>query len=108
MPLVRDLLSSVIALVLVGACTRAPPLETPVQSDAAVTAAIQPAPAPADATLQVPGPVAGARLTERGVLALEHAALDALSPATLVLDRRRRHGDTTVSLYRSASPSGSD
>ena len=64
MPLVRDLPSSVIALVLVGACTRAPPVETPVQSDAAVTAAIQPAPAPADATLQVPGPVAGARLTE--------------------------------------------
>jgi 16S rRNA (guanine966-N2)-methyltransferase len=49
---------------------------------------------------------AGAKLAERGVLVLEHASLDAPSPATLVLDRRRRHGDTTVSLYRRPEPSG--
>jgi 16S rRNA (guanine966-N2)-methyltransferase len=43
---------------------------------------------------------AGATLRPGGVLALEHASADAPAPATLVLDRRRRHGDTTVSLFR--------
>jgi len=37
-----------------------------------------------------------------GTLVLEHASSDEpASPPGLVLDRRRRHGDTTVSLFRS-------
>jgi 16S rRNA (guanine966-N2)-methyltransferase len=43
---------------------------------------------------------AGEKLRPGGVLVLEHASADAPAPATLVLDRRRRHGDTTVSLFR--------
>lgn len=44
---------------------------------------------------------AGALLAHGGVLVLEHASTD--EPPTvvgLVLDRSRRHGDTTLSLYR--------
>jgi 16S rRNA (guanine966-N2)-methyltransferase len=45
-------------------------------------------------------------LAASGILVLEHAASDEPSPpAGLVLDRRRRHGDTALSLFRSA---GSD
>ncbi|MBF6023987.1 DUF1254 domain-containing protein [Lysobacter niastensis] len=62
--LVRDVLSSVIVLLLAGACTRTTPSQAPVQPDASVPAANQPAPAPVTAAPQVPGPVAGTRITE--------------------------------------------
>lgn len=43
-------------------------------------------------------------LTPSGVLVLEHASTDApLPPPGLELDRRRKHGDTTVSLFRSTA-----
>lgn len=44
-------------------------------------------------------------LVPSGTLVLEHAATDEPLPATgLVLDRRRRHGDTTVSIFRATTP----
>jgi len=43
---------------------------------------------------------AAAKLATDGILALEHASSDAPESPALTLDRRRRHGDTTVSLYR--------
>jgi 16S rRNA (guanine966-N2)-methyltransferase len=42
-------------------------------------------------------------LADSGILVVEHASSDEPSaPAGLALDRRRRHGDTTVSLFRHA------
>ncbi|MBX3259875.1 MAG: 16S rRNA (guanine(966)-N(2))-methyltransferase RsmD [Labilithrix sp.] len=47
-----------------------------------------------------------ARLAPSGVLVLEHASADEPPPAAgLTLDRRRRHGDTTLSLFRRSEPS---
>jgi 16S rRNA (guanine966-N2)-methyltransferase len=43
---------------------------------------------------------AGKKVAEGGVLVLEHASSDEPVIADLPLDRRRRHGDTTVSLFR--------
>lgn len=43
---------------------------------------------------------AARHLAPSGVLVLEHASTDEpAAPLDLVLDRRRRHGDTTLSLY---------
>ncbi len=43
-------------------------------------------------------------LAPGGVLVLEHASTDEpVAPDGLVLDRRRRHGDTTLSLFRTAA-----
>jgi 16S rRNA (guanine(966)-N(2))-methyltransferase RsmD len=40
-------------------------------------------------------------LTTSGILTLEHASADTPEvPAGLALDRQRKHGDTTLSLYR--------
>jgi 16S rRNA (guanine966-N2)-methyltransferase len=48
-------------------------------------------------------------LTPSGVLALEHASSDEpTAPPGLVLDRRRRHGDTTLSLFRRAETVASE
>ncbi len=47
---------------------------------------------------------AGRLLAPSGVLVLEHASTDEPSaPPGLDLDRRRRHGDTTISLFKSRS-----
>lgn len=43
---------------------------------------------------------AAKRLVEGGVLVLEHASNDEPSVPGLEVDRRRRHGDTTLSLFR--------
>ena len=46
-------------------------------------------------------------LAPEGALVLEHASTDAPpEPAELVLDRSRRHGDTTVTLYRAPERRG--
>lgn len=43
-------------------------------------------------------------LAASGILVVEHASSDEPAPPPgLVLDRRRRHGDTTLSLFRSPS-----
>lgn len=48
---------------------------------------------------------AGAALAPGGVLVLEHASTDdAPAVVGLELDRSRRYGDTTLSLYRSSAP----
>ncbi len=48
-------------------------------------------------------------LPASGLLVLEHASSDEpASPPGLVVDRRRRHGDTTLSLYRHADAGVSD
>lgn len=48
-------------------------------------------------------------LAPAGVLVVEHASSDEPPrPATLALDRRRRHGDTTLSLFQATAPDGED
>ena len=43
---------------------------------------------------------AAKRVAEGGILVLEHASDDEPSTPALEVDRRRRHGDTTLSLFR--------
>jgi 16S rRNA (guanine966-N2)-methyltransferase len=48
-------------------------------------------------------------LTSSGVLVLEHASTDEPSPPPgLALDRRRKHGDTSLSLFRHEAPGPQD
>lgn len=44
--------------------------------------------------------LAAKRVAEGGILVLEHASNDEPTVAGLEVDRRRRHGDTTLSLFR--------
>jgi 16S rRNA (guanine966-N2)-methyltransferase len=50
--------------------------------------------------------LAAGLLSAEGVLVLEHASTDdPAGPPELLLDRRRKYGDTTVSLFRRSAPS---